>query len=58
MPQDTLATDIVDILRADPEDLTYDQAESVLAILKLKCQGLADRLYTENGLARYKRRAA
>jgi hypothetical protein len=55
---DTLATDIVDILRADPDDLTYDQAEQMLAVLSLKCKRLAARLYAETGLPRYGRAAA
>lgn len=58
VPLDTSPTDIVDILRADPRDLTYDQAEQVLAVLSLKCRRLTERLYAESGLRRYGRAAA
>jgi hypothetical protein len=55
---DTLATDIVDSLRADPDDLTDDMAEQKLAELSLKCKRLAARLYAEAGARRYGRAAA
>lgn len=49
---------IIDAIKADPKDLSFDQAESVLAIVSLKQKLLAKRLYEESGLMKYEKLAA
>ena len=44
---------IIDLLRCDPYKLNFNQAEQVLAILKLTQKKLVERLYAESKLSKY-----